>query len=153
MRIRWDVVSLAVLLLVALVVRLGALAFDGHNGDVSIMARWAERMAEVGPWRFYDGDGSIYPALLYPLWVLATDLSGEALNVAIKGLSIPFDLAIGVLLYVVVRGRSTRARGDWRGVALPVQPGRPAGRSGVGPGRQRRHPRLSRGRCRERAWP
>lgn len=107
MRIRWDLVSLAVLLLLAVAVRLGALAFDGHNGDVSVMARWAERMAEVGPWRFYDGDGSIYPALLYPLWVLATDLSGDALNVAIKGLSIPFDLAIGILLYVVVRGRSS----------------------------------------------
>lgn len=107
MRIRWDLVAIVTVLLLALVVRLGALALDGHNGDVSVMSRWAERMAEVGPWRFYEADGSIYPALLYPLWVLATDLDGAALALAIKGLSIPFDLAIGVLLYVVVRGRST----------------------------------------------
>jgi hypothetical protein len=107
MRIRWDLVNLAILLLLALVVRLGALGFDGHNGDVSVMMRWAQRMADVGPWRFYDGDGSIYPALLYPLWVLATDLSGSGLAIAIKGLSIPFDLAIGILLYTVIRGRSS----------------------------------------------
>jgi hypothetical protein len=75
------------------------------------MARWAERMAEVGPWRFYDADGSIYPALLYPLWALATDLDGEALALAIKGLSIPFDLAIGIVLYAFVRGRSTELAG------------------------------------------
>jgi hypothetical protein len=108
MRIRWDLVCLGVLLALALVVRLGALAFDGHNGDVSVMMRWAERMATVGPWQFYaEGETSIYPALLYPLWVLATDLSGDALALAIKGLSIPFDLAIGVLLYALVGGRSS----------------------------------------------
>jgi len=108
MRIRWDLVALGTLLLLALVVRLGALAFDGHNGDVSVMMRWAERMAEVGPWQFYDeGESSIYPALLYPLWVLATDLGGDALALAIKGLSIPFDLAIGILLYGLIRGRSS----------------------------------------------
>jgi dolichyl-phosphate-mannose-protein mannosyltransferase len=108
MRIRWDLVGLAVLLLLALVVRLGALAFDGHNGDVSVMMRWAEeKMAVVGPLRFYDVDNSIYPALLYPLWILATDLDGDALALAIKGLSIPFDLGIGVLLYVLIRGRSS----------------------------------------------
>jgi hypothetical protein len=108
---RWDLVSVGCLLLIALVVRLGALGFEGHNGDVSVMARWAERMAEVGPWRFYDADGSIYPALLYPLWALATDLDGEALALAIKGLSIPFDLAIGIVLYAFVRGRSTELAG------------------------------------------
>lgn len=111
MRMRWDLVSVGCLLLIALVVRLGALGFEGHNGDVSVMARWAERMAEVGPWRFYDADGSIYPALLYPLWALATDLDGEALALAIKGLSIPFDLAIGIVLYAFVRGRSTELAG------------------------------------------
>lgn len=107
MRIRWDIVQLGCVLGLALLIRLAALPFDGHNGDVSVMARWAERMADVGPWRFYDeGETAIYPALLYPLWILATDLSGGALHLAIKGLSIPFDLVIGVVLYAVVRGRS-----------------------------------------------
>ncbi len=111
MRMRWDLVSIACLLLVALAARLGALAIDGHNGDVSVMARWAERMVEVGPWRFYEADGSIYPALLYPLWVLAADLDGDSLALAIKGLSIPFDLAIGIVLYIFIRGRSTELLG------------------------------------------
>jgi Gpi18-like mannosyltransferase len=111
MRVPWDLVRIATLLLIGLVVRLGALPFEGHSGDVAVMARWAERMAEVGPWRFYEGDGSIYPALLYPLWALATDLDGPALDLAIKGLSIPFDLVIGVVLYVVVRDRGTELAG------------------------------------------
>ncbi len=111
MRVPWDLVRIATLLLIGLVVRIGALPFEGHSGDVAIMARWAERMAEVGPWRFYEGDGSIYPALLYPLWALATDLDGPALDLAIKGLSIPFDIVIGVVLYVFVRERGTELAG------------------------------------------
>jgi hypothetical protein len=108
---RWDLVGIGCLLLLSLVVRLGALAIDGHNGDVLVMSRWAERMAEVGPWNFYDGSGSIYPALLYPLWMLGIDFDGPTLDYAIKGLSIPFDLAIGILLYAFVRGRSTELLG------------------------------------------
>ena len=111
MRMRWDLVNLACLLAVALIVRLAVLPVDGHNGDVTVMARWAERMADVGPWSFYDGSGSIYPALLYPLWMLGIDLDGASLDLAIKGLSIPFDLGIGVLLYVFVRGRTTELAG------------------------------------------
>jgi Gpi18-like mannosyltransferase len=108
MRIRWDLVNVAVVLVLAVVVRLGALGLEGHNGDVSVMARWAERMAEVGPWPFYaEGETSIYPALLYPLWVLAVDLDGAALAVAIKGLSIPFDIGIGIVLYALVRSRAS----------------------------------------------
>lgn len=102
---RWDLVSFGCVLALALVIRLAALSIEGHGGDVLVMSRWAERMAEVGPWAFYDGSGSIYPALLYPLWALGTDLDGAALDLAIKGLSIPFDLALGILIYVVVRQR------------------------------------------------
>ncbi|MCC6618044.1 MAG: hypothetical protein IT341_03275 [Chloroflexi bacterium] len=111
MRIRWDLVNLACLLALGLVVRLAALPLDGHNGDVSVMARWATRMVEVGPWGFYDVDNAIYPALLYPLWLLASFVDGPALDLAIKGLSIPFDLAIGVALYAFVRGRSSELHG------------------------------------------
>ena len=107
----WDLVRIATLLLIGLVVRMGAIPFEGHSGDVAVMARWAERMAEVGPWRFYEGDGSIYPALLYPLWALATDFDGADLYYAIKSLSIPFDLAIGVVLYVFIRRRASELAG------------------------------------------
>lgn len=97
---------LALLLAVSVVVRIAALQVDGHNGDVRVTAGWAERMAEVGPWRFYEGSGSIYPALLYPLWAIGSDLDGDALLLAIKGLSIPFDIALGIALYALMRRRS-----------------------------------------------
>jgi len=100
-----DWVILGALLVGAVVIRLLVLPIDGHNGDVLVMHRWAERMAEVGPFQFYDGSGSIYPALLYPLWILGALLDGEALDLAIKGLSIPWDLAIGALLYVLLHRR------------------------------------------------
>ena len=100
-----DWVILGALLIGAVVVRLLALPIDGHDGDVLVMARWAERMAEVGPFEFYEGSGSIYPALLYPLWILGALLDGEALDLAIKSLSIPWDLAIGGLLYVLLDRR------------------------------------------------
>ncbi|MGZ8475832.1 MAG: hypothetical protein ACXWWQ_06365 [Candidatus Limnocylindria bacterium] len=94
------------LLAVSVVLRVAALQFDGHNGDVRVTAGWAERMAEVGPWRFYEGSGSIYPALLYPLWALGSELDGDALLLAIKGLSIPFDIALGIGLYALMRQRA-----------------------------------------------
>lgn len=97
---------LLLLLAVSVAVRIAALQVEGHNGDVRVTAGWAERMAEVGPWRFYEGSGSIYPALLYPLWALGSDLDGEALHLAIKGLSIPFDVALGIALWALMRRRS-----------------------------------------------
>jgi hypothetical protein len=95
--------TLVGLLVVALAARLLVLDVPGHPGDVRIMARWAERMAEVGPWRFYEASGSIYPALLYVLWPLGVLLDGEPLRLAVKGLSIPFDLAVGIGLFGISR--------------------------------------------------
>jgi len=92
-----------ILLAAGAALRLAALGVAGHDGDIRIMAGWAERMAEVGPWRFYEGSGSIYPALLYPLWALGAVLDGETLQLALKGLSIPFDLALGIVLFRLTR--------------------------------------------------
>jgi Gpi18-like mannosyltransferase len=97
---------------VALAIRVAVVGMDGHAGDVLVIHRWAERLAEVGPWGFYAGSGSVYPALLYLYWPMGLLLDGEALDMAIKGSSIPFDLALGVLLYAIVRGMA----GPWRGV-------------------------------------
>jgi hypothetical protein len=101
-------ILLGALLLVALGIRLLAVGAQGHVGDVSIVSRWAERMAEVGPLAFYAGDAAIYPALLYVYWPLGVAFDGDALHTAIKGLSIPFDLAIGGVLYAVVAPRAGR---------------------------------------------
>jgi dolichyl-phosphate-mannose-protein mannosyltransferase len=103
---RAAVGQLILLLIAAVALRLLVLDWEGHNGDVRVTAGWAERMAEVGPLRFYEGSGSIYPALLYPLWGIGALLDGDALNLAIKGLAIPFDVGIGVLLFGSLRWRT-----------------------------------------------
>lgn len=103
--------TLVILLAVSLAIRLWAVGLDGHGGDVLVIHRWAERMAEVGPWEFYRHSLSIYPALLYIYWPLGLTLDGEALDLAIKGSSIPFDLAVGVILFVGVRRMAGAGRG------------------------------------------
>ena len=110
---RASIGVLIVLLLAATALRLLALEVEGHNGDVRVTASWAKRMAEVGPWRFYEGSSSVYPALLLPLWGIGLALDGDALLLAIKGLALPFDLAIGILLYVIL----ARRRAPWAGIA------------------------------------
>jgi dolichyl-phosphate-mannose-protein mannosyltransferase len=95
--------GLAIVLVVAVAARWLALGMEGHNGDVHIIHQWAERMAEVGPWGFYPGWVSVYPALLYVYWPMGLLLDGDALDLAIKASSIPFDLAIGLVLWLVVR--------------------------------------------------
>jgi dolichyl-phosphate-mannose-protein mannosyltransferase len=95
--------GLAVVLVVAVAARWLAVGMEGHNGDVLVIHRWAERMAEVGPWGFYPGWISVYPALLYLYWPMGLLLDGEALDLAIKASSIPFDLAIGLVLWLIVR--------------------------------------------------
>jgi Gpi18-like mannosyltransferase len=75
------------------------------------MSRWAENLAQYGPPSFYQHDGAIYPALLPFLWPLGLLLDGDALTTVIKGLSIPFDLLLGVLLYWVVSSRTDVSRG------------------------------------------
>lgn len=110
---RASIGVLAVLLLAATALRLLALEVEGHNGDVRVTAGWAERLAEVAPWHFYEGSTSVYPALLLPLWGIGLALDGQALLLAIKGLALPFDLAIGILLYATLALRGA----PWAGVA------------------------------------
>jgi Gpi18-like mannosyltransferase len=107
-----GLVALLVVMTVAVAARWLAFGMEGHNGDVLIIHRWADRMAEVGPWGFYEGTISVYPALLYFYWPLGLFLDGEALDLAIKTSSIPFDLAIGLVLWLMVRG--------WAGMGAAV---------------------------------
>jgi len=103
-------IVLVLLLLVGLVIRLVVLGWHGHGGDTQITARWAEAMARYGPWGFYDHDRTDYQALLYVYWPLGALFDGAALVRVVKGLSIPFDMALGVLLYVVARRFTTSPR-------------------------------------------
>jgi hypothetical protein len=94
--------AFGILLAIGLAVRLVLVPTPGHWWDVAVMAVWAEELAEFGPGRFYEIDNSVYPALLPVLWVFGLALDGGQLFHAIKALSIPFDLLIGTLLFVLV---------------------------------------------------
>jgi hypothetical protein len=97
------VLALAALVAVGLALRVASINLPGHYGDSIVMTRWAENMAKYGPWRFYQHDGAIYPALLYAYWPLGVLFDGADLARAVKGVSIPFDLAIGLVSYFVAR--------------------------------------------------
>lgn len=107
----WAPLLLAALVVVAVGIRMPAIGVDGHVGDVLVVSRWAERLAAVGPFHFYEGSGSIYPALLYLYWPLGVAFDGDALTTAIKALAIPFDVAVGGLLYAITAPRAGTAAG------------------------------------------
>ena len=102
-RVTMPAMGLVVLLLVGLGLRLVVLPVPGHGGDVQVMARWAENLVLYGPGQFYEHDSSIYPALLPFLWIVGLAFDGDQLTTAIKGISIPFDLLIGLTLFIVGR--------------------------------------------------
>ena len=102
--------ALAVMLVAGLWIRLVVLDAKGHYGDNFVNGRWADNMAKYGPWNFYRHDSALYPALLYGFWPIGVFLDGAAQARAVKGISIPFDLAVGVVAYLAVR----RMVGPWR---------------------------------------
>lgn len=103
--------TLGALLVIGLAIRLLALDAPGHYGDSVVQSRWAENMAAYGPWGFYQHDGALYPALLYAYWPLGVFFDGADLARAVKGISIPFDLALGILVYAAARQLVGRVRG------------------------------------------
>jgi Gpi18-like mannosyltransferase len=108
--------ALALLLAVGLAIRLAVLDAKGHFGDAFVNGRWADNMAQYGSWDFYRHDGAIYPALLYAYWPIGVLLDGAAQARAVKGLSIPFDLAVGVVAYLA----ALRMVGPVRGLIVPA---------------------------------
>jgi dolichyl-phosphate-mannose-protein mannosyltransferase len=107
--------TFAAILVGALVFRLGAIAAGpGFVGDIAGYQSWAARLAAVGPAGFYDPARVVEypPGLLYLLWPLGV-VFGDVPSAVIRGLSIPFDLAMVALMFAVVR----RVRGDGGGLA------------------------------------
>ncbi|MBI2773044.1 MAG: phospholipid carrier-dependent glycosyltransferase [Chloroflexi bacterium] len=121
---RQAVLVLAGAIAAGSVVRLLVFQGPGFPSDVGTFMAWADRMASVGPARFYEpGYFSDYPpAFLYVLWLVGSLFDGEALRLVVKMLSLPADIAIAVLLYRVVRGQA----GAYYGAEGEV-----AGRSGT----------------------
>jgi Gpi18-like mannosyltransferase len=104
---RRDLLVLGGLLLLGLAVRLAVMPATGFPSDVAEVQGWALRLREGGLPMFYeDGQRSVYPAVLFLLWPLSV-LPDEILRVAVKGLSIPFDLIIGALLFWMVSARAS----------------------------------------------
>jgi len=96
--------ALWILIAVGLIARLAGLWGPGHGGDLFAFVTWAEDAARHGlPAYYANGGDSNYPPMLYLLWPLGVALDGGELVFAIRLLSIPFDLALGVLLFNVAR--------------------------------------------------
>jgi hypothetical protein len=112
-RAAYPIVALAVLLVAGTLVRIVLVGAPGHSGDVFITSRWAVSLAQAGPWGFYGINRSVYPALLYVLWPIGLLFQGDALSTVVKGLSIPFDVGVGLLLFFGIRSIA----GPWRAVA------------------------------------
>lgn len=101
--------DLVKLLALATLVRIVGLAGPGHGGDLFAFETWAEDAARHGLGGYYAAGGdSNYPPMLYLLWPLGVALGGGELAFAIRTLSIPFDLALGALLFFIGRAFAGR---------------------------------------------
>src|SRR6185436_15825953 len=111
--------GLVVLLVVSTLVRLAGLFGPGHWGDITAFMQWAEGTARWGLDGYYaHGGDSNYPPMLYLLYPLGVAFDGGELAFAIRLLSIPFDLALGALLFNVVAGATGRGRDGWLAAAF-----------------------------------
>ena len=82
-------------------VRISTLRATGFAQDVAVWMAWAERLAAIGPARFYEPGyftGGYPPGFPSVLWGLGVLLDGEALRLATKAVSIPADVAITVIV-------------------------------------------------------
>jgi dolichyl-phosphate-mannose-protein mannosyltransferase len=103
--------GLVPLLVIAGLVRAVGLLGPGHSGDLFAFDTWAEDAARHGLGGYYAAGGdSNYPPMLYLLWPLGVALNGGVLEWVIRTLSIPFDLALGALLFVIARDATGRER-------------------------------------------
>lgn len=98
-------IAIAAVVIVGVVLRLLVIRTAGFPSDVGTFMAWAEKLASVGPARFYEpGYFSDYPpAFLYVLWLLGTVFHGDLLRLAVKAISIPADIGIVLLLVPLVR--------------------------------------------------
>jgi len=96
--------AVAAAIALGVLIRLLVVRAAGFPTDVGTFEAWAERLAQIGPGRFYEpGYFSDYPpAFLYVLWSLGALFDGELLRLAVKAISIPADIGIAILLSLAV---------------------------------------------------
>ncbi len=123
---REAILLLAGAIALGVVVRLLVFRGSGFPSDVGTFMAWATRMAEVGPTAFYaPGYFSDYPpGFLYVLWAVgALFHGGEVMRLVVKGLSIPADIAIAIVLFRLVRPYAGAMVGAATGAMWMLQPG------------------------------
>ena len=110
---------------IGVVIRLLAVRAQGFPTDVGTFQAWAERLAQIGPGRFYEpGYFSDYPpAFLYVLWMLGALFDGDLLRLAVKAISIPADVAIALLAAGLLWRTAGRAAATVAAAIWSLQPG------------------------------
>lgn len=97
-----------------LIARLLAITGPGMHSDLMTFGQWAERVAQHGIRHYYAAGGTAnYPPVLYLFWPLGKLFDDEMLRSAIRALSIPFDVAIGLLAYQLARKAGSERQGLW----------------------------------------
>src|SRR5437763_487879 len=104
-------VVIAILIVVGVAVRLFVVRAQGFPSDVGTFMAWAERLAAIGPGRFYEpGYFTDYPpGFLYVLWLLGAVFDGELLRLAVKAISTPADIGIVLLIVPLIRRHAGNA--------------------------------------------
>jgi hypothetical protein len=126
-----ELLPLLGILGLGVVLRVLAIQGPGHSGDIGVLTTWAQQMAHTGL-AYYDrttGQPANYPPLLYLLWPIGLAFQGDALRVAIRALSIPFDVALGAVLFAMARSEAarigipaTRRVGEWAAALYVLNP-------------------------------
>ena len=117
--------AVAAVIALGVVIRLLAVRAQGFPTDVGTFQAWAERLAQIGPGRFYEpGYFSDYPpAFLYVLWLLGAVFDGELLRLAVKAISIPADIGIALLAARVLWRTAGRTAAITAAALWSLQPG------------------------------
>ncbi|HUQ42274.1 MAG TPA: phospholipid carrier-dependent glycosyltransferase [Candidatus Limnocylindrales bacterium] len=118
--------AIAAIIVIGVLLRLLVLRSPGFPSDVGTFQAWAERLAQIGPGRFYaPGYFSDYPpGYLYVLWLFGALFDGELLRLAVKAASIPADVGLAILSASLVwrasRAAAIVAAGLWMLAPGPI---------------------------------
>ena len=125
LRVSFGGASLGLIVAIGVAIRiLAAGVGPGLPSDALTFSRWAEDVARWGIGGYYaHGGDANYPAALYLFWPLGSAFDDGALRLAIRFLSIPFDVGIGVLLYRMGRQVGGPNAGLWAAGLYLLNPG------------------------------
>ncbi len=113
----FSVSGIGALLLAGLVLRLILAFLPGFGADIGLFQFWADRLADDGPWNFYEGGffADYTPGYLYLLWLLGEfnkvlHFSPDTYQYLLKLPPSLADLASAYLLYRLLDGHKNEVR-------------------------------------------